>query len=79
MSYAMSRPSIILCKNPIKLFCYNLWKLLSKFTNQFIISKKLIFFRSDKDKELISFISQLANHHQFFDLITNEIKNQTLM
>lgn len=74
----MSRPSIILCNNPIKLFGYKLWKLLSKFTNQFITSKKLIFFKGDYDSDLLAFISELANHHQFFNIITNEINKNTL-
>lgn len=43
MSYAMSRPSIILCKQP-KLFFYNIWKKISNFTNTFITSKQLIYF-----------------------------------
>lgn len=78
MSYAMSRPSIILCKNQFKLFSYNIWKALSKFTNSFITSKKLIFFRNERDKRLINFINELANHHQFFDIITQEIDAQTI-
>jgi hypothetical protein len=78
MSYAMSRPSIILCENTLKLFMYKVWKRLSKFTNTFITSKKLIFFMGNKDKRIINFISDLANHHQFFDVITKEIYSNTL-
>lgn len=73
MSYAMSRPSIILCDNKLKLFMYKLWKKLSNFTNTFITSKKLIFFMSQKDTRITEFISNLAHHHQFFDTITKEI------
>lgn len=48
MSYAMSRPSIIICKNKFKLFFYFIWKHFGDFTSRFITSKKLIFFMRRK-------------------------------
>ena len=44
MSYAMSRPTIIICNNSLKLFLYFIWKHFSDFTSRFITSKKLIYF-----------------------------------
>lgn len=44
MSYAMSRPSIIICDNKIKLWLYWIWKHFSDFTSKFITAKKLIYF-----------------------------------
>lgn len=73
MSYAMSRPSIILCNNAVKLYMYKLWKHLSNWTNRFITSKKLIFFIRNNDSNILSVISDLANHHQYFNIITKEI------
>ena len=51
---------------------YKLWKKLSKFTNKFVTSKKLIFFLSDK-KQIVPFIHRLANHQRFFTTVTAEI------
>lgn len=73
MSYAMSRPSIILCDNIFKIICYKFWKKFSIFTNKFITSQKMILFAKNNDKTLLNTISDLAHHHQYFDIITNEI------
>ena len=74
MSYAMSRPSIILCKNVFTLFSYKLWKALSRFTNKFITSKQLIFFVRDKNDELIlRLIKTLSHKSQLFSIVTSEI------
>lgn len=78
MSYAMSRPSIILCDNALTLYTYKLWKCISKFTNKFITSKKLIFFLYKNDKKIIPFITDLSNHHQYFDIISSEIYKNVL-
>jgi hypothetical protein len=73
MAYAMSRPSIILCSNPIKLFFYKLWKSLSEFTNKYITSKKLIYFVLNGDNSIINSIVELSNHDKYFPIVTNEI------
>lgn len=70
----MSRPSIILCSNPIKLFFYKLWKSLSEFTNKYITSKQLIYFILNGDKSIIDFIRELSNHDKYFPIVTNEIR-----
>ena len=75
MSYAMSRPSIILCKNIFKIFFYKLWKTFSKFTNKFLTSRQMILFAKADDKDLLNTISDLAHHHEYFDVITREINS----
>lgn len=76
MSYAMSRPSIILCNNLFKVFCYKLWKKFSIFTNKFTTAQKMIFFAKNNDNTLLDTISDLAHHHQYFELITSEIHSK---
>jgi hypothetical protein len=75
MSYAMSRPSIILCKNIFKILLYKFWKKFSKFTNKFVTSRQMIFFARTEDKDLLNTIFDLAHHHQYFDVITSEINS----
>lgn len=74
MSYAMSRPSIVLCRNFFTLFSYKLWKALSKFTTKFTTSKQLIFFVNNNNKELIlRLVKTLSHKSQLFSLVTTEI------
>jgi hypothetical protein len=74
MAYAMSRPSIVICNNIIKNISYNCWKYMSKFTNTCETSKKLIHFMFP-NKNVIRYVDNLANHHQYFDIITKEISD----
>lgn len=76
MSFAMSRPSIVLCRNFFTLLSYKLWKALSKFTHRFTTSKQLIFFIDNNNKDLIlRLIKTLSHKSQLFYLVTKEICN----
>jgi hypothetical protein len=73
MSYAMSRPSIILCNN-YKFIWYQFWKYLSSFTNKFTTSKKLIYFITNNNL-IPEFIPQISEKHNLFNKVTSEIHN----
>lgn len=77
MAYAMSRPTIIICKSIFKQFLYSyFWKPFSKFTRRFKTSRKLIFFtiNNSNNSELVKYLAE--NHLQYFEIINSEISKQ---
>lgn len=73
LSYAMSRPSIILCSSFFKLIIYQVWKNTSQWTNKYSISKQLIHFKKINYKTLCTYIQKIANHKDYIKEITNQI------
>lgn len=77
LAYAMTRPSLILCKSYIKLMIYKMWKIFSTFARKYKISRKLIYF-NHYNSEYIKLIEYLAfNHLQYFNQVNEEVKNNT--
>lgn len=77
LAYAMTRPSLILCKSYIKLMVYKMWKIFSTFARKYKISRKLIYF-NHYNSEYIKLIEYLAfNHLQYFNQVNEEVKNNT--
>lgn len=77
LAYAMTRPSLILCKSYIKLMIYKMWKVFSTFARKYKISRKLIYF-NHYNSEYIKLIEYLAfNHLQYFNQVNEEVKNNT--
>lgn len=77
MAYAMSRPTIIICKNAIKQIYYSIyWKHFSKFCRRFKTCKKLIFFavNDTKHSDLVEYLAN--NHLQYFETINSEISEK---
>ena len=79
MAYAMSRPTIIICKSIFKELYYFIWKHFSTFSKRFKISRKLIYFSliNSNNTKLVLFL--IKNHLQYFDLINKEISISTHM
>lgn len=73
LSYAMSRPSIILCSSIFKLIIYQLWKYTSQWTNTFTISKELIHFKKLNYKYLDKYIQKIVIHTDYIKQITEQI------
>ena len=77
LAYAMTRPTIITCSNVLSYICYTIWHHFSRFSNRFKTSKKLIYFNY-KFKNINSHIKFLSqNYAQYFNVIKEEIKNNT--
>lgn len=77
MAYAMTRPSLIICSNIIKLFSKNLMKIFSSFFRKYKTSKKLIYFTLDNNR-LNSKIEYLAkNHLQYTNIVKLEVSKTT--
>lgn len=77
MAYAMSRPTIIICKSFFKEFYYFIWKHFSKFSNRFKTSRKLIYFSLLKENKSKLILFLIKNHLQYFDKINKEISSST--
>lgn len=78
MAYAMSRPTIVICKSIIKKLYYSIcWKYFSKYSRRFKTTRKLIFFsiNNSKHSELIYYLA--TNHLQYFKIINSEISKST--
>jgi len=77
LAYAMTRPSIIICSSILSYLQSKIWQYLSKFTNTFITSKKLINFsygfHSINDQ--IDFLSK--DYKKYFNVVKKEIKINT--
>lgn len=76
LSYAMSRPSIILCNSLFKILIYQIWKRTSEWTNKFSISKKLIHFKLLNTKKLSDYINQVQHQHDYIKQISNQIQRK---
>ena len=80
MAYAMTRPSIIVCKNIFKLLYYYCWRFFSRFSRSFKLSKKLINFavQDDEDylKQQIVFLAH--SHLNFYEAVNAEVTENTL-
>lgn len=75
LSYARSKPSIILCNNLFMELIYKIWKRFSKFCRICSTMRKLMFIYYNINKQLIRNIDNIANtHYQYRDSITLEIK-----
>ena len=79
MAYAMSRPTIIICKSIFKEFYYFIWKHFSKFSIRFKISRKLIYFSLMNSRNSKLMLRLIKNHLQYFDMINKEISISTNM
>lgn len=77
MAYAMSRPTIIICKSILKEFYYFIWKHFSKFSHRFKTSRKLIYFSLLKENKSKLILYLIKNHLQYFDKINKEISSST--
>lgn len=76
LSYAMSRPSIILCTSFIKLFIYKLWRKYSDWTNKFTTAKKLIHIKMLNDQQLVSYVNNLIHQSQMIKQVSIQIRNK---
>lgn len=74
LSYAMSRPSIILCKSYFKMFIYWIWKHTSQWANKHTIAKEIIHFKYLNYKSLDNYIEKILYQHDLIDDITKQIK-----
>ncbi len=80
MAYAMTRPSIIICKSIFKLLYYYCWRFFSRFSRNFKLSKILInFAMKDDEAYLKQQIIHLAyNHLHLYDAVNAEVTENTL-
>ena len=84
MAYAMTRPSIIVCKGFFRLLYFCFWHYFSKFSRKFKLSKKLINFAVEDDdnvyknylKQLVVYLSK--NHLNLYEKVNAEITENTL-
>lgn len=74
-SYAMSRPSIILCNSYLKYFIYNFWKKFSDWTNKYTTSKKLIHIKMISDSKINKYLIKLLKQHDMIKQISDQIRH----
>lgn len=77
LAYAMTRPTIVTCSNIMSYCLYTIWHHFSRFSNRFKTSKKLIYFnyKFNDINTHIDFLSK--NYAQYFNVIKEEIKQNT--
>lgn len=76
LSYAMSRPSVILCTSIIKLIIYKIWRKYSDWTNKFAMAKKLIHIKMINDKNLVDYVNALIHQSQLIKQVSLQIRNK---
>lgn len=75
LSYARSKPSIILCDCFITQCLFKLWKKFSALTRDCPTMKKLTYIYSNINDNLINQIDRIVNlNHNYRNIITKEIK-----
>lgn len=76
LSYARSKPSIILCDDFLTQCIFKLWKKFSSLTKSCPTMKKLTYIYYSLDDNLIEQIDRIANlNHDYRNKITKEIAN----
>lgn len=76
LSYAMSRPSIILCNSYLKFLIYNFWKKFSDWTNKYSTSKKLIHIKMI-DSKINKYLLKLLHQHDMIKQISEQIRHHS--
>ena len=76
LSYAMSRPSVILCTSYLKLFIYKIWRRYSNWTNKYKISKKLIHIKLINDQNLTQYVTGLVNQIHMIKQVSTQIRSK---
>lgn len=76
LSYAMSRPSVILCSSYFRYFLYKLWRKYSSWTNKYQISKKLIHIKMINDNNLNNYLYTLLPQHNLIKAVSSEIRSK---
>lgn len=76
LSYAMSRPSVILCTSKLKWLIYKLWRRYSYWTNKYLTAKKLIHIKLLNDSNLVEYVSNLSHQTELIKQVSKQIRSK---
>lgn len=75
LSYARSKPSIILCNSIVMQWFYKFWKRFNRFTKVCASIRKLMYVYRSVNKNLLQQINTIANsEHNHRDVISLQIR-----
>lgn len=78
LAYAMTRPSIIICKSRFKYLKFKTWQFFSRFSRKFKTSRILINFNFNLINLKNQMVSLANDYMNYFDKVNEEIKKNTL-
>lgn len=78
LAYAMTRPSVILCRSRLRYIRYKAWRFFSKFSRKFKTSRVLINFSYGMEGLEEQVVSLANGYLDYFDQVNAEIRENTL-